>query len=97
VASGSALQDGPSRCVPAVQDPMIAQHPIYRTRTGAEYRRIALNGGAPLDHPEQYNHDSDHDKDMDKSAEREGGDQPKEPEDDQDDSNGVKHLGSPLL
>jgi hypothetical protein len=74
-------------------------------RNGASRRRMDPAPGAPksskraltADDPEQDNDDGDDQQDVNKAAQRVGGDQAEQPEDDQNDCNGIEHDGFPFL
>ena len=68
---------------------------ICRTPTDAAYR--GLNRASSADDSEQHNHDGDHQQDVDESAKGVGRYQPQQPQNEQNDGNGIEHGESPSV
>ena len=68
---------------------------ICRTPTDAACR--GLNRASSADYSEQHNHDGDHQQDVDKATKGIGRYQPKQPQNEQNDGNGIEHDESPWV
>jgi predicted signal transduction protein with EAL and GGDEF domain len=82
--------------------PSPASHPGKITVTPGCSRRVTRSrvvskGVASADHSEQDDHEGDHQKNVDETAHGGGGDKPQEPEDQENNSNGIEHGNRPFV